>query len=292
MNIEKAINRYLGSLHRKGCSARTAKTYEKHLRRLVTWLETNQIDWVVARRSELVAYLDEYAAGRSRSTVALATTILRSFYRWAEESEILEISPAAKIAPGRRSDPLPRALDIDTVRLLMRRMDQLPDDPKKHTYWKRNRIIVLILIYTGMRLSECAALQSQDIDFSRSLVYVLNGKGGQQRAIPLHPALAGELAGWLAGRVGPLFPGRRGGTYLRSEGISQVFRTWVMGELGIDCTAHQLRHTAATFLLENGADLRQIQVILGHRSINTTQRYTHVTDSRKHQAIALLPSEW
>jgi site-specific recombinase XerD len=142
----------------------------------------------------------------------------------------------------------------------------------------RNDLKVVLIRY-------CRALDNSDCD--------IHGKGRRERIIPIHPHLLAELSVWaeLGTGSGPLFLSERGGT-LAAEGISEMFRRWVKGELEIDCTAHQLRHTFATELRRRGADLRQIQTLLGHANLNTTAIYTAVYNEDLNDAIGKLSSDW
>jgi integrase len=117
-------------------------------------------------------------------------------------------------------------------------------------------------------------------------------KGGAVQDLPLHPTLVAELRAWGKGATrGPLFPGGRGGA-LSDEGISEMFRTFAQGELQIMCTGHQLRPTFATTLSCSGADLKDIQRLLGHASVKTTEIYVEPDDRSAAQALQLLPSSW
>lgn len=287
-----ALERFRRDMVRRGCTADSVGTYEKLLRRFGHWLADNDRSWIAASRLDLLDFLDDYASNHSRSSVALITIVLRAFYAFAEERELIPSSPAARIKPGPRDEPLPRGLDDSTVRELLQRMRAIPPgaDDDERAEWRRNRMIVLTLLYTGMRLSECAGLKVEDIRFDLRAVRVL-GKGQKERYIPLHPELIAELPWFLGQRDrGPVWIGRRGP--LSAAGISEMFRRWARDTLGVPCSAHQLRHTCATKMLDSGADLRQIQEILGHASIATTQRYTAISDQRRRQAIEALPAEW
>jgi integrase len=124
-------------------------------------------------------------------------------------------------------------------------------------------MIILVFLFTGMRLSECAGLTWDKVDLDDA-VATIRRKGGATQFIPLHPALVGGLRGYKGETGGGyLFRSWRGGP-LGAHGISEMFRTFVQGELGVSCTAHPLRHTFATTLLRQGADLLAIQKLLGH----------------------------
>ena len=117
-------------------------------------------------------------------------------------------------------------------------------------------------------------------------------KGGDAQIIPLHPALVSELRRYKGTTTsGYLFRSYRGGAF-GAHGISEMFRTFIQGKLGIKCTAHQLRHTFATVLLRKGADILAIQKLLGHASVKTTQIYADIEDSAPARALEFLPGAW
>lgn len=145
-------------------------------------------------------------------------------------------------------------------------------------------MIVLFFLYTGVRLSELADLKIEHLDLHEGRARV-HGKGGKERMVPIHPDLLKELQIFLGSRTsGPLFISRKG-TGLSNEGISEMFRRWVVGKLGVQCTAHQLRHTFATQMRRQRTDLRVIQEILGHAKLDTTMIYTAVYDEDLTQAV-------
>jgi integrase/recombinase XerC len=291
--MQQAVKGFARSLHKNGCTAGTISSYGYLLEQWEQWLKTRGEAWNEVSLDTIEDFLEEYAENHSRTSTALFGTCLRSFYSWAERRNYVEVSPAHHLPPLKRDRPLPRYLQDWQVRLLLERLDQPPADLSEYQAeeWQRNRLIVLTLLYTGIRLAECASLRWEMFDFDARTVKVL-GKGNRERTIPLHPRLYDELIAWKRGATsGPLFMGRKGYP-LADEGISQMFRSFVVGKLGIPCTAHQLRHTCATKLRRNKADLREIQSILGHANLNTTAIYTAVYDEEKQAAIAKLPADW
>lgn len=277
MQLEEAITGFCRALHAAGRSAGTQESYTSLLRQWGRWLEAHESSWSRATADDVETFIEDYASGHSKSSTALMGTCLRSFYRWAVRRRHVSSSPAANLEPCRRDRPLPRALPAWRIVQLLDRLDNPPAgiSDELRAEWRRNRLIIRCYLYTGVRLAELATLEKDNIDLESMKMRVW-GKGGRERVVPIHPEIAGDLAEALK-QIGPIFPSRRGGA-LTAEGISEMFRRFVQGELGIEATAHKLRHTFATRLLKQGADLRKIQRLLGHAKLDTTAIYTDVDD--------------
>jgi integrase/recombinase XerD len=292
-NIAQAITEFGESLLIRGCSALTEENYRYLLAQWARWLVQKQRQWTAVEPRDLMVFLNAYRIGHSRTSVALFGTCLRSFYRWAERSGYVAISPAKDLETGKRDRPLPRDLTPRVLRTLLEQLNHpgqdLNDDQRAE--WRRNRLIVLFLLLTGCRLDECARADWAMINVDTRQIRIY-GKGGKERTIPIHPQLLQELLDYGRGAThGPLFLSQRGDR-LQAEGISEMFRRFIHGRLGVKCTAHQLRHTFASQLRRNGVDLRAIQRLLGHESLRTTQIYTHVYDEELQLAIEKLPANW
>lgn len=210
---------------------------------------------------------------------------LRSFYHWAARNGLVASSPAAYLEPARRDNPVRRAVKERIVLDLLDKLNRPPEDLDEDARWRwqRNRVVFLVFLFTGLRLSECASLTWEHVDLDEGAATVFR-KGGNEQLVPLHAALVAELRSYKgAATKGYLFRSWRGGP-LSAHGISEMFRVFIQGELGINCTAHRLRHTFATTLLRQGADLLAIQKLLGHASVKTTQIYADIEDSAPAQA--------
>lgn len=156
---------------------------------------------------------------------------------------------------------------------------------------ERTAAIILTFLYSGLRISELRGLDRDDVDFEAGTIHVRRGKGGTARLLPLHPVAAHAIRGYLRVREdeeAPLFMSRLRNR-LSTRSIQELVHA-VARAAGITkhISAHKLRHTFATHLLERGADLRTIQELLGHASIATTQIYTHVVQAQKKRAVDLL----
>lgn len=292
ISLEEAIKGYQRALIGQGRSPGTKSSYGHLLAMWGRWLAPRGIHWTKVQEIDITDYLEEYAEGHSSTSTALFLTCLRSFYKWARRRGHVPNSPAEDIDPIQRQRALPRALPRWQVEQLLQRMDAPPHSwmLSQHEWeeWPRNRMIVLFFLYTGVRLSELADLKIEHLDMQEGRARI-HGKGGKERVVPLHPELLKELRVFLGkSRVsGPLFLSRKG-TALANEGISEMFRRWVVGRLGVQVTAHQLRHTFATQMRRQRADLRVIQKILGHAKLDTTMIYTAVYDEDLTQAIGEL----
>ena len=224
------------------------------------------------------------AEGRSPRSVARAVACFRGFYRFLVVDGRLETSPAADLRPPRAWKPLPRFLSIDEV-------DQLMAQPDVSTpRGLRDRALIELLYATGMRVSELIALRPADLNLDASFL-TCTGKGDKQRIVPI----GDEAAAWvrryvrdarptlLGKRTSPrLFVNARGGgPGLTRVGFWKILKAYARGAgLTRSLSPHMLRHSFATHLLERGADLRAIQMMLGHADLSTTQIYTHVLEQR------------
>jgi integrase/recombinase XerC len=294
VELDQAIAGFCRALRAAGRTEGTEESYGYLLAQWGRWLEPRGEGWATATEEDVEDFVEAYAVDHRPSSTALIGTCLRSFYRWAVRRKHIASSPAANLEPGERDRPLPRALPAWQIRRLLEKLDQVPYDldPDERAEWERNRMIILTYLFTGLRLSELANLTWDRVDLDTAFITVVRGKGRRDRVIPIHDLLLEELRLWSRhSPSGPLFISRRGGA-LSDEGISEMFRRFVKGKLGFECTAHQLRHSFATELRRCGADLREIQRLLGHANLNTTAIYTAVYPDDLQQAVGKLSGTW
>lgn len=233
-----------------------------------------------------------HAAGLARSTIARRATAARVFLAWAHRSGHVSHDPAAGLATPKSHRALPPVLRPDEVNQLLHIAAVASDDGS--AVGSRDRAVLELLYATGVRVGELTALDVDDVDFERRVVRVF-GKGGRERSVPFGLPAAEAVADWLArGRPelaqahsGPaLFLGARGGR-LGQRAVRRLVHTRLADVPDTpDLGPHGLRHTAATHVLEGGADLRSVQELLGHASMATTQLYTHVSTERLRRAYA------
>jgi integrase/recombinase XerC len=226
------------------------------------------------------------ASGLSRSTIARRAASVRSFMDWAVRDELVPTNPALRLRAPKRSGTLPTVLSHEQADALF---DGLGDQAEQDDPQQLQRRAMIELLYgTGIRVGELTGLDIDDLDTERRTLVVL-GKGSKERTVPYGVPAAAALGAWLgrgrphwvSGSSGPaLFLGRRGGRIDQRAVRTQVRDA--LQSLG-DTAArgpHALRHSAATHLLDGGADLRSVQELLGHSSLATTQLYTHVSVDR------------
>ncbi|WP_207936516.1 tyrosine recombinase XerC [Actinomadura sp. KC216] len=227
----------------------------------------------------------QHALGRSRATLARRTAAVRAFTRHLHRRGQLSGDPGVLLGTPKRQRDLPEVITRDEAARLLDTMDA------QGPLGLRDLAVLEMLYATGVRVSELCGLDIDDLDTGRSTVRVL-GKGGRERTVPVGEPAARAVQDWLrAGRPalatdhsGPaLFLGARGGRLHPTSARRIVHdRISEVGQVP-DLSPHGLRHSAATHLLEGGADLRSVQEILGHASLQTTQLYTHVSAERLKQ---------
>ncbi len=227
--------------------------------------------------------------GMSRATLARRASAVRAFTAWAHRCGLLEVDVGAQLASAKRRQGLPQVLRPAEVSALLDNVAR-PDNGEPLAL--RDRAVLEVLYATGIRVSELTGLDVDDVDDERRVVRVL-GKGSKERTVPYGAPAAAALRDWLVrgrpvlarpGAGAALFVGARGGR-LGVRAVRDVVHRWLRTVPGApDVGPHGFRHSAATHLLEGGADLRSVQELLGHATLGTTQIYTHVSVDRLRQA--------
>lgn len=265
-------------------SAHTRRAYLGDLRSLFEFtgggLETLTLPRL---RSWLAA---QAGAGAARTTLARRTSAIKTFTAWALHRGLLSSDPAARLQTPKAHRTLPSVLRQDQA---LDAMDALNSGAQQgDPIALRDRLIVELLYATGIRVSELCGLDIDDVDRSRRVLQVL-GKGNKQRTVPYGEPAEDALTAWLdIGRPALAIPasgpalllGARGARLDQRQARTVVHQTMSAVDGAPDIGPHGLRHSAATHLLEGGADLRVVQELLGHSTLATTQLYTHVTVAR------------
>ena len=269
-------------------SEHTVRAYAGDVRACLAWCAAEgstslaDIDLPALR-----AWLGTLASGgAARSTLSRRSAAVRSFFAWARRTGRIETDPALRLASPRRQRTLPDVLTKDGATAVLDIAAVAADD--EDPIHLRNRAVLELLYATGIRVGELTGLDVDDVDRHRRVVRVL-GKGRKERMVPFGQPADVALAEWLErGRPlvakadsGPaLFLGRRG-RRVDPRQVREVVHTLLSHVPDApDLGPHGLRHSAATHLLEGGADLRMVQELLGHSSLATTQIYTHVSVER------------
>lgn len=290
--MKALIDRFLEYLRvEKNASLHTLRSYGADLEQFRGFLLSKGIgideksgDVSVEKIDHLAirAYLSHFYRGHKKSSLARKLAAQRSFFRYAVEEGFLAQSPAEIVATPKQEKPLPTFLPVDEVFSLL-------ETPDKSTTWgSRDRAILETLYSCGMRVSELVGLSDGDIDFSLGVLRVY-GKGRKERIVPVGEKALAAIREYLPqrdrvparldpqGSRAPVFINPRGGR-LTSRSVARILNKHVL-RCGLlrKVSPHALRHSFATHLLDAGADLRAIQELLGHVSLSTTQRYTHVS---------------
>ena len=275
-------------LVQRGRSAHTVRAYLGDLRALDAFLQSVSVpDLYAVRLGDLRSWLGAQAAqGAARSTVSRRSASVKTFFRWAQRRGSLEQDPSLRlVAPGKERH-LPGVLTQPHAAAMLDLAAVASDD--NDPVHIRDRAILELLYASGMRVGELTGLDIDDLDLADRCARV-TGKGDKQRIVPFgepaHRAVQAYLTSarprLLADHSGPaVFLGRRGGRVDQRQVRSMVHT--MVGHLtdAPDIGPHGLRHSAATHLLDGGADVRTVQEVLGHASLATTQLYTHVSTER------------
>lgn len=272
----------------KGLSENSVKAYELDLQRLQRYMEAHGIDVVRANLSDLQAFVYETAKEiKSVRTQARLIAGIHSFYRFLLYHHYIDQDPSELLETPKKELHLPDVLTVEEIDKMVAQIDM----SKKESH--RNRAMVEMLYGSGLRVSELVELRLSDI-FIEERYMRITGKGSKQRLVPISETTVEWLGYWMQDRntldikpeaVDIAFVNRRGGQLTRAM-IFTIVKT-LAREAGIrkNISPHTLRHSFATHLLQNGADLRIIQQLLGHESIGTTEIYTHINIQDLREAV-------
>lgn len=283
-----AFAQYLADERRS--SARTVETYVRDLRSFRDFVREQGLP-LDARELDIVAlrgFLGSLFRTNQASTMKKKVSAIRSFFKFLLKRHLIDQNPASGLRSPKIAKSLPRFLTVDQA---FRVMDAPPKEEKRaKPLMARDQALLETLYGTGVRVGELAGMNLEHCDFSKSSVRVL-GKGGKERIVPLGKSSVEALQLYLPARRSLLVKAMEGdpdalwlsrnGKRLSVRQVQNIVRRH--GTLGAgrgDLHPHAMRHSCATHLLDAGADLRSIQELLGHSSLSTTQRYTHVSVDR------------
>lgn len=285
-NIEAVLEDFLYYAEfSRGLSAQSIRAYRADLTPLLAELVSiRQLTTAVIR-----AYLGKrHQEGAARSSLARLTTSIRQFCRWLVAQGLIDKDPSARMVTPKPHRHLPEVLSAEQAHELVASVaasqsEGNEDESGNPVEVARNWALIELLYATGMRVSELCDANLADVDFGRGLITV-TGKGNKQRVVPFGAPAAEAMKEWISVRSSiakdheALFVGVRGGRLNPRQARRVVHRA--TAAIGADVSPHALRHSAATHLVEGGADLRVVQELLGHSSLATTQIYTHVSADR------------
>ncbi|AYW44639.1 site-specific tyrosine recombinase XerD [Tetragenococcus koreensis] len=269
----------------RGLSDNTRKSYQHDLDQYLAFLHNEEIkDWQSVDRFTIVAFLQFLQEeNKSAATITRMVTSLRRFHQFLRQERFVDHDPMQHIESPKKRQKLPDTLNVNEVERLI----ETPDTKK--VLGIRDRAILEVMYATGMRVSELIGVKLNDLHLSMGLLQT-TGKGDKERIVPLGDIAIQWIETYLD-EARPLLCQKHPeeehlfvnghGTGLSRQGIWKNLKALVL-KAGImkNVTPHTLRHSFATHLLENGADLRTVQELLGHADISTTQIYTHITKKR------------
>ena len=280
----------------KNRSSNTVRTYRTDLElflqfasnqglKKLTDLELNTFRLWLANQKE---------KGSSNSTISRRSSTARVFSTWAFQKGLIESDPAIRLISPKVNKTLPKVLAKKQATALMQTAANLEDEENSMALRMRDHAILEVLYSSGIRVGELTGLDIKDLDFSRCTMRVI-GKGNKERVVPFGQPAKEALRSYLdksrpefinekSGDA--LFVGSRG-KRLDTRQVRRIVTSAILRVEGApDISPHDLRHSAATHMLEGGADLRIVQELLGHSSLATTQKYTHVTIERLREVFA------
>jgi integrase/recombinase XerC len=276
--MQEHIFNFLNYLrNERNVSAHTLRSYRSDLDQLSAFL--GEIALSVVDHQTLRRFIAHLLQGNmKKSSIARKLSAIRSFFTFLNREGILTRNPARLVATPRREQRLPSVLTADDAMRLME--SPKSDNPAHASGMLRDRAVLETLYSTGIRASELIGMNRGDIDRNDSLVRI-RGKGRKERIVPIGPKALNAIEAYLAcltvkAETAAVFLGPSG-KRLTVRTVQRILENH-RKQLGLQLKAspHTLRHSFATHLLESGADLRAIQELLGHASLSTTQRYTHV----------------
>jgi integrase/recombinase XerD len=270
----------------KGLAQNTIQSYSRDLAKFLGFLKKEKLAWTSVREDDLVRFVhQESRTGLSARSMARLISALKSFFRFLVLSGFLKKNPTSELSSPSTWLSLPKVLTVKEVEELLCATDE------KSPQGLRDRAMLEVLYGSGLRVSELVSLKPPDLNLDDGFL-ICRGKGGKERIVPLGRAACGFVERYLR-EVRPrfeaesspfLFLTRRGRGFTR-QGFWKLLKQYARKVgLAAKISPHTLRHSFATHLLERGADLRSVQLMLGHSQITTTQIYTHVSRDRLRRA--------
>ena len=283
MSNQQALSAFLSYIKvEKGLSPLTAEAYQSDLLQLAEFLELKKVNLLTAKRPDLLGFLEQLTTNlvESRSR-ARKLSAIRHFYKFLLLDKRIKHDPTLNIESPRQWKILPKSLALSDIDEMLAREKSKAQDPALAI---RNRALLEVLYATGMRVSEIVGLRLEDVNL-QSASAIVRGKGDKERIVPFGVSARDALENYLRDarpllsrvRRSPLVFIDRSGTCLTRERVWRIVRE---SKADRKASPHMLRHSCATHMVGNGADLRTVQTILGHADIATTQVYTHVALDR------------
>jgi integrase/recombinase XerD len=270
----------------KGLTPLTVSAYKSDLIQFAEFLAVHRRELAEARREDIRAFLSQlFANGVKDRSVARKLSTLRHFYKYLLLDRIIKEDPTLEIDSPKQWKVLPKSLALSEIDSMMKAAGQADDAKLSAALAQRDQTMLEVFYAGGMRVSEIINIKLEDLKLELGYILV-RGKGDKERIVPIGKAAQERISAYLAdGRVellskkiSPMLFVRRGGGRLSRQRVWQMVKDASASVR--PASPHMLRHSCATHMVENGADLRTVQTILGHADISTSQIYTHVALDR------------
>ena len=285
MSSQNLIDKYIDSLWlEKGLSQNTLDSYQRDLKALTKWLDESNRSLQFVRREDILKYLaDKMGSGIKARSTARALSCLRSFYRYLLREKVIKVDPTLRIDNPKLGRPLPDSLTESDVERLLASPDLTTP------IGMRDRAMLEVLYACGLRVTELVSLRLTDMNLRQGVLRVM-GKGSKERLVPLGE----EAISWLQQFIQEsrdellkknlsedvVFPSNQGKMMTRQTFWHRIKIHAQDAGIKKKLSPHTLRHAFATHLVNHGADLRVVQLLLGHSDLSTTQIYTHIAQQR------------
>ncbi len=281
------LGRFLDYLNvEKGLTPLTVAAYKSDVIQLAEFLAARQRELTQARREDIRAFLTQlFANGVKDRSVARKLSTLRHFYKYLLLDRIIQQDPTLEIDSPKQWKVLPKSLAISEIDAMMDAAGQTGDSKLSAAVAQRDQTMLEVFYAGGMRVSEIINVKLEDLKLELGHILV-RGKGDKERIVPIGKAAQDRLSAYLGdgrqallnGKISSMLFVQRGGQKLTRQRVWQMVKD--ASASGRHASPHMLRHSCATHMVENGADLRTVQTILGHADISTSQIYTHVALDR------------
>lgn len=278
------VEMFIGALWLEdGLSTNTLSAYRRDMQAFAQWLEGQSLQLEVASEHDVQAYFADQHAHTRASTANRRLTVLRRFYRWALREKYLNLDPTLKLLTARQATRFPQTLSEAQVEALLNAPHNVETD-----LGLRDRAMLELLYASGLRVSELVNLPMLSLNL-REGVLRITGKGNKERLVPFGEEAADSLQKYLnqsrsvllgKHNAPAVFVTQRGTAMSRVMFWKLIKKYALLADIHVPLSPHTLRHAFATHLLNHGADLRAVQMLLGHSDISTTTIYTHVARER------------
>lgn len=284
---DRVVKGFLDYLNvEKGLTPLTVSAYKSDLIQFAEFLAARRRELAEARREDIRAFLSQlFANGVKDRSVARKLSTLRHFYKYLLLDRIIKEDPTLEIDSPKQWKVLPKSLALSEIDSMMKAAGEADDTKLSAALAQRDQTMLEVFYAGGMRVSEIIHIKLEDLKLELGYILV-RGKGDKERIVPIGKAAQERISAYLAdGRVellskkiSPILFVRRGGGRLTRQRVWQMVKDASASVR--PASPHMLRHSCATHMVENGADLRTVQTILGHADISTSQVYTHVALDR------------